>query len=1010
SPQGISYQAIVRDNGGNPLPNQLVTFRFNVHDQIPGGAIVYSETHNLFTNEFGLVNLVIGGGAVNSGVFQDIDWGGGSKFLQVELDPSGGNAFSDMGTTQMLSVPYALYSGSSADAHWDTNYYGIHNSDGGNVGIGTTLPWRKLTVEGGDARINDIDIGQGNVPGLGNLRIGGLEFNTLGTENTAVGQAALYYNTTGNANTAIGLRALINNDAGNDNTSVGLYSMYNTQGNGNVALGNRALEMNIEGNNNTAIGNGADVLSTNLENATAIGWNARVGSSNSLVLGNEVNVGIGTSNPQADLHIVDPYALIQLDDEDDGSSLVILPPDPTGGGTGGIGTTTNHDLPLFTNNLDRLTIKADGNVGIGTPSPIRKLTVQTDGEFGYGFTHTNGIMDVTTYLQDGGWIGTVNNVPLHLFANDSWAALTVAPSSNVGIGTTIPEAKLDIAGNLKITDGTQGDGKVLTSDANGFASWQTFSGASQWSTSGNNIFNNNSGYVGIGTSTPADRLSVVGSGNEAISVRSSVGNYTVRGGIKFGTTNPSYQDQWAGILSWSEGGPDQASLSFYTSYGTRQERMFIAETGEIGIGTNNPLYKLHVVGPEGEFRVHPVWSDDVHNTALIGTFHGTGNDGGQVRFSGVGSQFVDAGMNQWGDFQIENSSDAAILTATQSQRVGIGTDNPYSKLHVETGTSQVYIHGTGNNDETWTNGFPLFVDGGNNGLLIRVDDEPVYASNDFISFWSSANNEEGRIEGFNPSEYDFDDFSICELNEFFGPIPTDPFGAIAWGINLETQLICMAAGGDGVTYASGFGDYAECLEKMDPNEKMTFGDVVGVRGGKISKNTEGAEQVMSISLAPIVLGKLVPHDSLEYKFEKVGFMGQVPVKVRGTVESGDYIVASGNNDGTAIAVNEEDLTLDMISQILGRSWESSANEKLKFVNVVVGVKGNELQSILKKQQERIDNMESKMASFMEEFSAMKQHLVPTSPFVPTPERARVNEGQLENETPANATHVVEEKP
>lgn len=113
SPQGIPYQAIVRNASGNIISNQAVKFRFSVHDSVATGTIVYKELHTLTTNLEGLVNVNIGQGTVQAGVFSSINWGKNGKFIQTELDALNNNTYTDLGTTQMMSVPYALYAQSS---------------------------------------------------------------------------------------------------------------------------------------------------------------------------------------------------------------------------------------------------------------------------------------------------------------------------------------------------------------------------------------------------------------------------------------------------------------------------------------------------------------------------------------------------------------------------------------------------------------------------------------------------------------------------------------------------------------------------------------------------------------------------------------------------------------------------------------------------------------------------------------------------------------------------------
>ena len=110
-PQGVNYQAAIRDNQGQPLIGQAATVRFTIHQTTASGFTVFQETHTTTTNQFGLVNLKIG--AINTTAFPLINWSTGTYFLQVEVDA--GSGFEDLGATQLLSVPYALYAESSGN-------------------------------------------------------------------------------------------------------------------------------------------------------------------------------------------------------------------------------------------------------------------------------------------------------------------------------------------------------------------------------------------------------------------------------------------------------------------------------------------------------------------------------------------------------------------------------------------------------------------------------------------------------------------------------------------------------------------------------------------------------------------------------------------------------------------------------------------------------------------------------------------------------------------------------
>ncbi len=111
APAKINYQAVVRNAAGNPLANgTVVSVRFQIHDSTASGPVIFQENASDTTNQFGLITHGIG---TNSSL-ATIQWGSAQKWLQVLIDPTGGTNYVDMGTTELISVPYALFAGNSA--------------------------------------------------------------------------------------------------------------------------------------------------------------------------------------------------------------------------------------------------------------------------------------------------------------------------------------------------------------------------------------------------------------------------------------------------------------------------------------------------------------------------------------------------------------------------------------------------------------------------------------------------------------------------------------------------------------------------------------------------------------------------------------------------------------------------------------------------------------------------------------------------------------------------------
>ncbi|MFL5763725.1 MAG: tail fiber domain-containing protein [Bacteroidia bacterium] len=116
-PQGFNYQAAVRDNSGNLLISQPLSFRFSFYSGSSSGPLQWQETQSVTSDSRGNIHLVIGTGtSTGAGLytaFSNVDWSSGTYYLKVSIDVTGGSSYTDMGTAQLFSVPYAFYSGTT---------------------------------------------------------------------------------------------------------------------------------------------------------------------------------------------------------------------------------------------------------------------------------------------------------------------------------------------------------------------------------------------------------------------------------------------------------------------------------------------------------------------------------------------------------------------------------------------------------------------------------------------------------------------------------------------------------------------------------------------------------------------------------------------------------------------------------------------------------------------------------------------------------------------------------
>ncbi|MCD4696445.1 MAG: hypothetical protein K8S16_09425 [Bacteroidales bacterium] len=384
SPQAFKYQAVVRDAAGDIISNQLVSVRAGILQGSSSGTIVYSETHSPTTNEFGLINLEIGNGSVVSGDFTTINWGGDDYFLQIELDEIGGSNYQLMGTSQILSVPYSLYSNYSKTADSLVFPFRQHYSSSYLPAIDIRYMGDDCgAIEGHNSYYNTFGSLANSFGGVYGENFSNSNTGILGTETAGVsgysanGFAGIFSGKTyfeGN----VGIYSSNPQDhltifRHYDDVNVGFYSDNNATTNLKFSNELETITWNLTKRSMAENNKLQFRLSTGIKQEKIL-----------MTMTTEGKVGVGTTDPVTALHVMD-----QMNGE---SNIKIQAPLIPPFEPGIIFSTTIDMWRIYrdgsTNNLtfrnlkdfgygieDRLAISSDGNVGINTICPQANLHV-----------------------------------------------------------------------------------------------------------------------------------------------------------------------------------------------------------------------------------------------------------------------------------------------------------------------------------------------------------------------------------------------------------------------------------------------------------------------------------------------------------------------------------------------------------------------------------------------------------------------------------------------------------